>query len=292
MGMEFIETGLSESGVDDQYTFLFGRIDQESQDYRDISALSDFGYANEWDEGDAVDVDAIYAPFNMQVSHIMHGLGFEISKQGQKRDLYRKVKDPLRRLGATMKETRNLSAANVLVLGFTDPQSGGTQTMDNEALFDTDHSIESGTASNLLTIALTSTNLETGRVNFRKQVTHKGKPIIASGGVMLCLPPDLMYRGESIVGSTGQHGTANNDKNVVGPGVTIHIMDYVQATAMQDAWWLITNKKMKNPLERQTGIPLHFEEEYYTSTKMHLYTVGEEWADYAKDWRYTLGSNP
>lgn len=291
-GYEWIESGLSDSGVPDQYTVVFGEISHEDQRNRDISLLSDLGYANEISEGSAVDIDSIYAPYNLVVPHIMHGLGFEISKQGRDRDLYRKVKDPLRRLGATIKETRNLSAANVLTLGFTDPSSGGTPTMDGEALFDSDHGIEGGTASNLAALALSASNLETARASFRKQVTHKGKPISAVGGVNLFVPPDLEHRALRIVGSTLQAETANNDKNVVGTGVTVQVMDYVTATAMLDAWWLVTKNKMKNPLRRMNGIPLHFEEEYTVATKMHLFTVGEEWADYAGDWRYTYGSNP
>lgn len=164
--------------------------------------------------------------------------------------------------------------------------------MDGEALFDSDHGIEGGTASNLGSVALSADNLETAGVAYRAQVTHKGKPIVATGGMNLFVPPALMYRAQRIVSSNLQAQTANNDKNVVGVGVNVHVMDYVQAAAMLDAWWLVTNNKMKNPLRRMNGIPLHFEEEYTVATKMHLYTVGEEWADYAGDWRYTYGSNP
>lgn len=278
----------------DQWSRLLGMKMASNFEYEDFRALSDMNYATQLSEGSSIEIQTVYSPQNVQVYPINRAIGFEISRQAKKVSLETKVKAPLKQMGVVMAETKNLVVANIFALGHTDPQSSGTITMDDEALFDSDHPIANGTstASNVGALALSAANLETAVTALRRQVTESGKPKVNAGGMFLVVPPSLWLVARRIVESTQQAQTANNDKNVVGDGIEVVVMDYITASAMQDNWWLVMKNPAKNPLSMITRMPMDTDEDYDKRTLTHFYSAYEEYEVFAKDWRGTYGSSP
>lgn len=291
--LEWIYLGMED--VPDQVAPIVGSVMDTNKTYEDLRTLSDFNYATVLDEGENIAVQSLYSPFNLQVYPIMRALGFEITKQARYTDLYNKVKNPVQKLGVTMKETRNLVASTLLSLGFTDPQSSGTITMDDEALFDTDHPIanSTSTAANRpsIDLPLNAANIQTARKDLRMQVTESGKPMVNAGACKLIVPPSLEWTAKTILRSALLPGSANNDENVVRDSMSLFVADYITSTDLQNAWWLVMEGR-KNPLCMLKRMPLEVEEDYDKRSLTHFYGVHEEYEVFAKDWRGTWATNP
>lgn len=292
VGSEWVELGREETV--NQYSMLTGMTMTTRQDYEIFRGLVDFDYAGVVNEGDDVVIQSLTSPFDVQVSPLMIAMGYEISKQARHTDLYNKIKNPAKKMGINMIETRNQRFARLFTLGFTDPQSGGTTTLDDESLFDTDHPIQGGTAANRPSadLSLSEPNVATALTQYRTQVTHMGKPRIQSGKVNLVVAPANEFEAKRIASGPERPGTTNRDKNVFNDRLDVVVMDYIQTSTITDAWYLVSDNKNQNPLTCIERIPTFFESDYTPGNQMFLFVTGEEYVYFARDWRGVWGTNP
>jgi len=134
------------------------------------------------------------------------------------------------KVGAKLDEMANLAAKvdmheakaafQILVGGASTAQTSNGIYIDryhNEELFQTDHArADGGTAQSNVSagaIALTETNLETGRLALVKQLTDRGLPVMDMGMITLCVPDDLEKNAVIYTGSEQRPSTTNNDLN-------------------------------------------------------------------------------
>jgi len=134
------------------------------------------------------------------------------------------------KLGAKLDEMANLAykvdmfevkaAFQILVGGSGTGQTSNGVYIDrynSAALFQASHArADGGTAQSNQSagaIALTETNLETGRLALVKQLTDRGLPLVDLGRIALCVPDDLEKNGIIYTKTTDRPSTANNDLN-------------------------------------------------------------------------------
>jgi hypothetical protein len=153
-----------------------------------------------------------------------------------------------------------------------------------------DHS-EKDTLFNLLNvtknagITLTETNLETGRLAFRKQLDDKGQKIMVEPKVIL-VPIDLGKTANIIVSSNLRSGVADNDVNVYQGKFQIVEWPFLTSTT---AWWLLGNKgdHLVNWLWR---VQAQFKQDNSFDSDAALWKVRERFAYGWSDWHSVWGS--
>ena len=107
-----------------------------------------FGLAKQKGEGIPVSYDTAQQGFIDRYTHVTYGLGFVITKEMVEDDLYDVIgKKRASALAFSMRQTKEILAANILNLGFT----GGPTYGDGKALLVSDHpNVAGGTWSNIL----------------------------------------------------------------------------------------------------------------------------------------------
>ena len=91
-------------------------------------------------------------------------------------------------------------------------------------------------------IALTETNLETGRTAVRRQLGDRGRPMnIGSGGLILLVPDSLEKQAIITTRGTKRPNTANNDINIYDGIITVISTKWINAQngGSDTQWFLI-----------------------------------------------------
>lgn len=161
-----------------------------------------------------------------------------------------------KKLARALRATEESVAAKVIKTGFSGV-SGATNGFDGVTLFNSAHptnnvpnynasthpegvdypgdmsddnpahesSVIPNTQSNVVSGALTDTNLKAALTKLRGQLDDRGTPI-ATHGKKLVVAPDWEFTARAILNSTLQAGTANNDINTV-PNLQLIVWDYL-----------------------------------------------------------------
>jgi phage major head subunit gpT-like protein len=146
-------------------------------------------------------------------------------------DQYNVIEKLPKALGRGCRVTVEETAISVINNGFT------TNGYDGVPLFDDEHPLlRGGTASNLLTgAALSDSSLKLAIAAMKTQtLTQEGFKMQANAK-QLIVHPDNEFNALTILNSTLQAGTANNDKNVIKNRLSCVVMDYLDDP---DAWFL------------------------------------------------------
>ena len=182
--------------------------------YEEDVGISSFGLASVKEEGAPVSYDTEKQGFITRYQHTEYALGFIITRLMMEDDLYDVVgQKRARGLAFSMRQTKEINAANIYNRGFDTSYTGG----DGKPLFSTSHpNVAGGTWQNTLTTAadLSESSLEQMIIDIGKWENDRGLRI----SVMpqsLHIPIDLEFEAERILKSTYRVGTADNDINAL-----------------------------------------------------------------------------
>ena len=202
---------------------------------------SGFGLAVVKSEGSPVTYDTARQGFTSRYQHVTYALGFIVTREAYEDDLYDVVaKKKSQSLAFSMRQTKEIVAANVYNRAFTSGYTGG----DGKVLGASDHpNAVGGTWSNILSTAanLSEAALEQAVIDISKFTNDRGLKI-AVMPKSLHIPADLQFEAERIMKSQYRIGTGNNDVSAVVsmgkfPG-GVKINHYFTSTT---AWFLRNN---------------------------------------------------
>lgn len=185
------------------------------------TGLTGYALTSEFDEG---------TPYPSLVDYKTFETLYVIKDAGGSVEVTEDCLSDRERLGAKLDEMAKLAksqdmeevraAFQILNGGFSSALTYNGVTIsryNSAALFQGSHSRADGGSSqsnySAGSIALTETNLETGRLALVKQLTDVGLPIIDMGSLTLCVPDDLEKNATIYAGSELRPSTANNDIN-------------------------------------------------------------------------------
>jgi hypothetical protein len=195
-----------------EYTDLFD-VFSSDRAYEEDQQMSSFGLAPVKPQGQATQYDTTSQGFTTRYTHLAYSLGFIITREAIKDNLYEKV--GMQRTGSlafSMRQTKENVAANV----YNRAQTAGFTGGDGVVLSSTAHTSSAGNWSNRLTTAadLSEASLE-DLVILVGQATNDRGLKISIKGKKLIIPVQLQFEAARILKSVGQSGTANNDINAL-----------------------------------------------------------------------------
>lgn len=243
-----LQTGLNKVFGDayaehnEQYSLIFDK-ENSSKSYEVDQLVEGFGLAPSKTEGDDLAYDTFQQGINPKYVHLTYAKGFIVTKEAMADELYGVFNKRAKALAFSMRQTKEVVAANILNRGFNSSytMTGG----DGKQLFNTAHVDGPGgtTYSNTLATAadLSETSLEDLLIQIGDAKDSRGLQI-ALQATRLIVPVNLQFTAQRILGSVLQNDTADNatnavrDMNSVRDGFVVN--NYLTDT---DAWFLKTN---------------------------------------------------
>lgn len=164
------------------------------------------------------------------------GLGFSISQEAVDDGKFDYIADAIRKMGESARESQEISAMNILNLGFTTET-----TADGRPLFDTAHTLPSGsTFRNELSVAsdLSVSSLETMLAEYETNFVGDSGIIKRIKPKFLVVHPSQKRYAMELIGSDLKADTADNNMNSIKQdGLMVvsspHLTD-------ADAWFLLS----------------------------------------------------
>lgn len=181
--------------------------------FEELQEITGFGLAAVKPEGTAISYDSHSQGVTTTLRNVTYGLGFIVTEEEGDDNKYKKVGTfRSRALGFSMRQSKEIVAANLINRGFTAAYAGG----DGKELFATNHPTQGGDQSNELNPAadLSEAALETMLIQISNAKNARGMRI-GLKGKMLVVPPELQFDAHRIVNSNLRPGTANNDINAM-----------------------------------------------------------------------------
>jgi len=219
----------------EEYREIFS-IEKSSKNYEEDTKLAGFGLAPVKTEGSGVSYDTETQGYTKRYTHTVYGLGYVVTEEEMEDNLYEQVsRKRIKRLAFSMRQTKEIVAANVLNRAFNSSYTGG----DAKELLATDHPSLGGTFQNELTTAadLSEAALEDLVILVGQAKNERGLNI-ALRPTKLIIPINLMFEAKRILKSELQSGTANNDINALRGMFDFSVNHYLTDT---DAWFLKTD---------------------------------------------------
>lgn len=264
----------------EEYNKLFN-VETSTRAYEEDVGVTSFGLAARKTESDSFPYDEEQQSYLTRYSHLTYALGFMISRELFEDDQYGVVgKRRANGLAFSMRQTKEIVAANVYNRAFTSTYAGG----DGKEMCATDHpNYTGGTWSNELTTAadLSEAALEQAFIDIMKLENDRGLNIAIMPQTLI-IPPDLVFEAERLLQSPYRVGTADNDINAIKslgklPGGVV-VNHYLTDS---DAWFIRTNApdglKFFQRRAMQFGIDNDFDTENAKFKATERYSVG--WTD-------------
>lgn len=204
--------------------------------YEEDARTTGFGLAGIKAEGQAVDYDSESQQWKKRYSHTVYGLGYVVTMEEMEDNQYEKVsKRRIKRLAFSMRQTKEVVAANVLNRAFTSGYTGG----DGIVLASASHPSSVGNYSNLLTAAdFSEAALEDAVIQIGAAKNDRGLNI-ALRPMKLIFPVNIQFDVNRVLKSELTPGTANNAVNAVRlVGIKPVLNHYLTDT---DAWFIKTD---------------------------------------------------
>ncbi len=272
--------GLEYSKYQDEWKGIF---DTESSDraFEEEVMLSGFGNAATKAEGAGFAYDTAQEVYTSRYNHETIALGFALTEEAMEDNLYDKLSSRYTKaLARSMSHTKNVKGADVLNNAFNSSYSGG----DGTELIGTHTLLDGSTIANEPSVAadLNETSLEAALIDISKFTDERGLKI-AVKGQSLCVPSDLIFVAERVLGSSGRTATADNDLNAIkstgvlpgGVSVNHYLTDV-------DAWFIKTDSpnglKHFNRVSMKTGMEGDFETGNVRYKARERYSFG--WSDF------------
>lgn len=184
-----------------------------TKNYEEDVLVPGFGLAPIKPEGSAILYDSTQQGFTSRYTNVAYGLGFIITREAIDDNQYeQKAVANTRTLARSFRVTKETVGANVYNRAFDTNYTGG----DGKALIVSDHPTQSGSQSNVLTVAadLSEASLEDLTVQIMNATDDRGLRIQLMGQ-SLHVPPSLVFEATRILKSQLQNDTANNAINAM-----------------------------------------------------------------------------
>jgi hypothetical protein len=219
VGLEHI-ANLDDNNLTSYFKDIVSKERSTNQTYVRTYQTSGFGQATVVNEGTTIPEDDIFTGYPKDWTPVKRGLGFSISTEASETDQYGALKDIGTKLRNAFRRTLEQQAANVI------NNATSTTGPDGKALAATDHPLDSGTASNLMTAgAFGALNLEDMIEAMVSQEGHRGDPDPCMGPFYLYVHPGLGAYARRVTESPMLQGTANNDLNIYNKGRVVKVVD-------------------------------------------------------------------
>lgn len=275
-----------------KYTEMFDTF-KSTRAYEEDVGITSFGLARIKPEGQAIDYDTESQAFITRFTHVVYALGFVITREIVEDDQYDVVgQRRARGLAFSMRQTKEIVAANVYNRGSTSGYTGG----DGVTMISPSHpNFAGGTQSNDAgAVALSEAALEQAIINMGKWTNDRGLRI-AVAPQKLIVPVDLEFEAARITQTPYRPSAsgvtyARNDINVLYAQSKISggyfVNNYLTSSSN---WFLRTDVKdgMKHFERRdmEFAIDNDFETENAKFKASERYSFG--WTD----WRSIYGSS-
>lgn len=227
--------GASYKEYPEEYREIFS-VEKSTKAYEEEPGLSGFGLATIKGEGSAVSYDSETQKYTKRYTHTVYGLGYVVSKEALEDGQYEIVsKRRSKRLAFSMRQTKEIVAANVLNRAETAGYTGG----DGVVLLSTAHTSTAGNWSNKLSTAadLSEAALEDLVIQISQALDDRGKTI-AMRPKKLVVAPGNMFEAKRILKSEMRSGTADNDLNALKGMFDFTVNHYLTDS---DAWFILTD---------------------------------------------------
>lgn len=216
---------------------------ESSKAYEVDQLVEGFGLAPQKTEGDDLAYDNMAQGINPKYVNLTYAKGFIVTKEAMDDEQYDIFSKRARALAFSMRQTKEVVAANILNRGFNSSytMTGG----DGQQLFDTDHrdgTLGSTYQNKLTTDAdLSEASLEDMLILIGQAEDSRGLKI-GLQGTRLIVPVNLQFTAQRILKSELQNDTADNAINAVRSMNAIRdgfvVNHYLTDT---DAWFVKTN---------------------------------------------------
>lgn len=269
-----------------EYTDLVD-VAASEKNYEEDQEKTGFGLAPIKPQGQATQYDTAAQGLTSRYSHIAYSLGFIITREAIKDNLYEKVGfDRTGSLAFSMRQTKENVVANLYNRGF----NSSYVFADGVSMLSASHPSLSGNQSNILTTAadLSEASLEDLVIQIGQATNSRGMKI-ALIPQTLNIPINLQFEAARILKSVGQSGTANNDINALKsmgafPG-GVKVNHYLTDT---DAFFIRTNlQKSVRMFQRESA---EFEQDDDFDTSNLKYKAYERYSVGVSDWRGVFGT--
>jgi hypothetical protein len=195
-----------------EYTDLVS-IESSERAYEEDQEMTGFGLAPIKPQGQATQYDDMTQGVTSRYTHIAYSLGFIITREAIKDNLYEKVgMQRTGSLGFSMRQTKENVVANLYNRGFNSSYTGA----DGVCMLSTAHPSLSGNQSNILATAadLSEASLEDLCIQIGTATNSRGMKISITPRSLI-IPVNLQFEAARILKSTLQNDSANNAINVL-----------------------------------------------------------------------------
>jgi hypothetical protein len=268
------------------YPELF-EIKQSEKAYEETPELISFGLAPVKEQTTSVQYDTWRQGPVTRYTHKAYALGFIVSHEELKDNLYEQViMERTAELAFSMRTTSETVGANVYNRAFNPNFVGG----DGVELLSLVHPTDNGTQSNELAVAadLSETSLEDLDIQISNAVNSRGLKVNLRARKLI-VPPALKFTAERILASVLQNDTANNAVNalrsmgIISGGWTDNT--YLTDT---DAWFVRTD--VENGMCWFDREAIEFSEDNDFDTKNMKYKAYQRYEPGWSNWRGLYGS--
>ena len=245
-----------------------------------------YGLAQVKDQGGSVTYTGRAQGPVSRYTHVAYALGFIVTYENLKDNQYAEVANAgAKAIGFSMRQTKEINAANVYNRAFTSGYTGG----DGQILCVSTHPSAAGSQSNAPTAAdISEASIEDACIAIRQATDYEGL-LIALQPKTLIIPNELMFEVRRILDSPLQSNGANNDINAlresgVFPGGVV-INDYLTDA---DSWFIRTNAPTGMKCYQRDSVPMQKANDFDTmNAKAFSY---DRYAFGWSDWRQVWGT--
>ncbi len=214
--------------------------------------------------------------------------GIDISKQLFDDNMHGVWEQDVKDFADQARNTMDYTAFGLFRLGFTT-----ALTADGVSIFNSGHPlIGGGTQSNVGSVALSPTSLNTGLVNLMEQKNQAGV-VSGSTAKVLLVPPALWKHAREITDSALIADVANNNVNVFRSalGITVYTSHWLGAVAggSDTAWFLLASRHGFTRLIRQ-GLETALTDWRYSNNLTYRYQANFRENYFCADYAGSYGS--
>lgn len=219
----------------EEFSQIFN-VHPSSRAYEEDQLIAGLGAVPTKPEGEIIKLDEPIQGGSFRYQHQSYGLGFQVTREMWSDDQFGIMKKVASDFSASIRQTIESTAANVLNNGFT------TQTtIDGETLFNTAHPLlGGGTYSNRAAtdISLSITGLQEIILLFEKMVNERGllKLMVPE---MLLIPPDLQFTAGELLNSAYRPTDGENAVNTMQGRLEPVMNRFLTSTT---AWFVLAAK--------------------------------------------------
>lgn len=195
----------------EEYSIVFDIDTIKDRNYIEDHSITTLGLVTVKAHGKSIDYDEAYDGYTKRYTFVTYGLGFMVTREMFEDDLYRKMSQMPKALARSVRQTIEITAANVLNRAFNSSYTGA----DGKEMCATDHPlIGGGTFQNELTTAadLDVTSYEQALIDIQAFVDDRGLKV-ATRPTKLIIHPSNEFQANMILKSSQLPDTANNNYN-------------------------------------------------------------------------------